>query len=148
MTKAFLVPGGGVTGRVTAYGTAVGSASLFFLRDGDSVDRIDPFSSTITDDTGAYKADGLMLYAYPLHPAGQPEKRRDAHLPRIAIPVLCVNGTRDTLCRRDLMEKALEPVTTAWQMHWIEGADHSLGTASVLEQIREFTRAWLGSNRE
>jgi predicted alpha/beta-hydrolase family hydrolase len=92
-----------------------------------------------------FACDGLILLAYPLHPAGKPEKLRDAHLPRITAPVLCFNGTRDTLCRRDLMEKALEPVKAAWQMHWIEGADHSLATAKALEQIRDFTRSWLGS---
>jgi predicted alpha/beta-hydrolase family hydrolase len=72
-----------------------------------------------------FESDGLLLLAYPLHPAGQPEKLRDAHLPAIRIPVLCFNGTRDALCRRDLMEAALKTVKTKWVMHWVEGADHS-----------------------
>jgi hypothetical protein len=41
------------------------------------------------------------------------------------------------------MEKALEPVRAPWEMHWIEGADHSLGRQKDLQQIRELTRAWL-----
>ena len=90
-----------------------------------------------------FACDGLILLAYPLHPAGKPEKLRDAHLPRIRVPVLCFNGTRDTLCRRDLMEQALEPVAAPWEMHWIEGADHSLGGAAAIDEIREATRAWL-----
>ena len=44
-----------------------------------------------------FACNGLLLFAYPLHPAGQPEKLRDAHLPRIKVPVLCFNGTRDAL---------------------------------------------------
>ena len=68
---------------------------------------------------------GLLLFAYPLHPAGEPDKLRDAHLPSIRCPVLCVNGTRDALCRRDLMDAALRKVTAPWTMHWLEGADHS-----------------------
>lgn len=72
-----------------------------------------------------FECDGLLLLAYPLHPAGQPEKLRDAHLPAIRVPVLCFNGTRDALCRRDLMEAALKTVKTRWVMHWVEGADHS-----------------------
>jgi uncharacterized protein len=72
-----------------------------------------------------FECDGLLLAAYPLHPAGQPEKLRDAHLPNIRCPVLCLNGTRDALCRRDLMETALKTVQAPWTMHWIEGADHS-----------------------
>ena len=56
---------------------------------------------------GEFACDGLLLLAYPLHPAGRPEKLRDAHLARIKVPVLCLNGTRDALCQRDLMERAV-----------------------------------------
>lgn len=85
---------------------------------------------------------GLLLFAYPLHPAGQPEKLRVAHLPDIKVPVLCFNGTRDALCRRDLMERH---VPAAWQMHWLEGADHSLKRAADLETIAAETKAWLAA---
>jgi predicted alpha/beta-hydrolase family hydrolase len=70
-----------------------------------------------------FACDGLILLAYPLHPAGKPQALRTAHWPRIKAPVLCVNGTRDALCERNLMEKALQDVD--WTMHWLEGADHS-----------------------
>ena len=70
-----------------------------------------------------FACDGLLLLAYPLHPAGKPEALRSAHLPRIAQPVLCVSGTRDALCTRELMERAR--VGPRWTMYWIEGADHS-----------------------
>ena len=94
--------------------------------------------------------DGLLLFAYPLHPAGQPEKLRDAHLPQIEVPVLCSNGTRDALCRRDLMERALEQVKAPWRMHWLEGADHSFHVlkrsgrtdAQVLGEIGEAVSRW------
>jgi uncharacterized protein len=98
-----------------------------------------------------FESDGLLLLAYPLHPAGQPEKLRDAHLPSIRVPVLCFNGTRDELCRRDLMERALTPVTTDWTMHWVEGADHSFhvlkssgrNDAAVLAEVADTARAWI-----
>jgi predicted alpha/beta-hydrolase family hydrolase len=98
-----------------------------------------------------FECDGLLLAAYPLHPAGKPEKLRDAHLPDIRCPVLCLNGTRDTLCDRSLMEKALEKVTAPWTMHWIEGADHSFNVlkssgrtnADVDAEVEEAARAWL-----
>lgn len=73
----------------------------------------------------AFPCDGLLLLAYPLHPAGQPEKLRDGHLPSIRVPVLCFSGTRDPMCRPDLMNAALRSVTAPWTMHWLEGADHS-----------------------
>jgi predicted alpha/beta-hydrolase family hydrolase len=99
---------------------------------------------------GGYRCDGLLLLAYPLHPAGQPEKLRDAHLARIGAPVLCFNGTRDTLCRRDLMERALAPLGDRWTMHWLEGADHSFKVLrssgrtdeDVLEEVGQACDAW------
>ena len=83
---------------------------------------------------------GLLLFAYPLHPAGQPDKLRIGHLSEIRVPVLCFNGTRDALCRRDLME---QHVPAAWNMHWLEGADHSLKGAAALAEIGETTRRWI-----
>ncbi|HET7364173.1 MAG TPA: alpha/beta family hydrolase [Burkholderiales bacterium] len=90
-----------------------------------------------------FACDALLLFAYPLHPAGQPEKLRDAHLPRIRVPVLCFNGTRDALCRRDLMERALQNVGPNWRMHWLEGADHSLKGDKVMAEIAAAVAAWL-----
>ena len=96
-------------------------------------------------------ADGLLLLAYPLHPAGQPEKRRDAHLPRITMPVLAFSGTRDALCTRELMERALTSVVAPREMHWIDGADHSFhvlkssGTTdeAVMAEIGAKSRHWI-----
>jgi len=100
-----------------------------------------------------YGCDGLLLYAYPLHPAGQPAKLRDAHLPMIKVPVLCFSGTRDPLCTPSLMENALKTVTADWTMHWIEGADHSFHVlkssgrtdAEVMDEIANTSRSWLAS---
>lgn len=85
---------------------------------------------------------GLLLFAYPLHPAGQPDKLRVEHLSKIGIPVLCFNGTRDALCRRDLMERH---VPAAWNMQWLDGADHSLKRAADLESIARGTQRWLAT---
>ena len=92
-----------------------------------------------------FPCDGLLLFAYPLHPAGQPEKLRDAHLPRIKVPVLCFNGTRDALSRRDLMERALATVTTDWRQHWIDRADHSLKGEAALTEMADTTAAWVAN---
>ena len=94
---------------------------------------------------------GLLLAAYPLHPAGQPEKLRDAHLPHIRCPVLCLNGTRDALCRRDLMASTLQHLGGNWTMHWIEDADHSFHVLrssgrtdeAVDQEVMEAARRWL-----
>ena len=98
-----------------------------------------------------FECDGLLLLAYPLHPPGQPDKLRDAHLPAIKVPVICFNGTRDPFCTPSLMEEVLKRVTTKWEMHWVEGADHSFHVlkssgktdAQVLDEIADASRAWL-----
>jgi len=98
-----------------------------------------------------YRCDGLLLLAYPLHPPGQPDKLRVAHLASIAVPVLCFNGTRDPFCQRGLMEKALSGVGARWTMRWVEGADHGFhvlkksGTTDkrVLEDVADTTRKWI-----
>jgi hypothetical protein len=97
-----------------------------------------------------FPCDGLLLLAYPLHPAGQPDKLRDAHLAEIKVPVLCLNGTRDALCRRDLMERVVDRLTGQWTMHWLEGADHSFHVlkssgrtdSDVLNEIAEVSSVW------
>ncbi len=102
-----------------------------------------------------FACDGLLLLAYPLHPAGKPEELRDAHLAKIEVPVLCLNGTRDALCRRDLMEGVVGRLTDRWTMHWLEGADHSFhvlkssgrSDAEVLGEIAETCAAWASGPR-
>ena len=101
-----------------------------------------------------FAVDRLLLLAYPLHPAGRPEQLRDAHLPRIKMPTLCFNGTRDALCRRDLMEQVLERVPPTFRVHWLDGADHSFhvlkssgrSDAEVLAEMGSTTMEWLGDN--
>ena len=102
-----------------------------------------------------FACDGLLLLAYPLHPAGKPEELRDAHLAKIEVPVLCLNGTRDALCRRDLMEGVVGRLTDRWTMHWLEGADHGFhvlkssgrSDAEVLGEIAETCAAWASGLR-
>jgi predicted alpha/beta-hydrolase family hydrolase len=101
-----------------------------------------------------FPMDGLLCLAYPLHPAGQPAKLRDAHLPAISVPTLCINGTKDELCTGALMEEVLKRVQPTFQMHWLEGADHSYTVkkketgrtnAEVMAEIGDAVEAWLGS---
>ena len=98
-----------------------------------------------------FACDALLLLAYPLHPAGEPTKLRDAHLARITVPVLCLNGTRDALCRRDSMDAVVAKLAGNFRMHWLEGADHSFHVlkasgrtdADVLNEVGNATKRWL-----
>jgi len=97
-----------------------------------------------------FACDGLLLLAYPLHPTGQPDKLRVAHLERIKAPVLCLNGTRDALCDQQLMTRAVARLTDVWTMHWLQGADHSFHVlkssgrtdADVLDETGAAYAAW------
>ena len=96
-----------------------------------------------------FTCDGLLLLAYPLHPAGNTDKLRDQHMKDIKVPVLCFNGTRDALCDRELMERARKG--TNWQMHWLDGADHSFkvlkssgrSEQDVYGEVTAVSRDWL-----
>ncbi len=98
----------------------------------------------------SFDCSGLLLFAYPLHPPGQPDKLRDAHLHSIEVPVLCFSGTRDAFCTPELMTKTVEPLKN-WQMHWLESADHSFhvpkssgrNDAQVLDEVADITRPWV-----
>lgn len=98
-----------------------------------------------------FAADGLLLLAYPLHPPGKPNQLRDAHLSKIAMPVCCFCGTRDPFVTREIMERVLEKVTAPWEMHWVEGADHSFHAlkssgrtdAAVMSDIADTSRHWM-----
>jgi predicted alpha/beta-hydrolase family hydrolase len=102
---------------------------------------------------GGFDADGLLLLAYPLHPPNQFGKLRDTHLPQIAMPVLCLNGTRDEFCRRDLMLRTLTLVKPTWTMRWLDGADHSFHVLKssgrtdrdVMEEVRLATTEWVST---
>jgi len=98
-----------------------------------------------------FPCDGLLLLAYPLHPEGKPEQLRDAHLPNIAVPTLCLNGTRDALCTPELMEQVLTRVGPRFRMHWLDGADHSWHVlkrsgrtdADVLDEAGRVAEEWI-----
>jgi predicted alpha/beta-hydrolase family hydrolase len=98
-----------------------------------------------------FECDGLLLLAYPLHPPGKPDQLRDAHLPTIKVPVICFSGTRDPFCTPSLMENVLARVKTSWEMHWVEGADHSFHVlkssgktdAQVTDEIADAVQKWV-----
>jgi hypothetical protein len=100
-----------------------------------------------------FACDGLLLLAYPLHPAGQPERLRAEHLPRIRVPVLCLNGTRDTLCTQALMDATVRGLGGNWTLRWLAGADHGFHVlkssgrtdSEVLAEVGEAVAAWEAS---
>ena len=79
-------------------------------------------------------ATGLVFFGYPLHPPDAPAKRRDAHLPRIEVPMLFVHGTRDPFGTPNELRQVTESLPTA-QLHLVEGGDHSLQRSRRWESL-------------
>ncbi len=68
---------------------------------------------------------GLVLLGYPLHPPGKPDVPRTAHLPRIRVPILLVQGTRDAFGTRAEVTPVFDALPAEVTYDFIEGGDHS-----------------------
>jgi len=91
---------------------------------------------------GAEGIDGLVFLGYPLHPPGQPEKRRDKHLPAIAAPMLFVQGARDAFGTPGELRPILQRLRAAAELCVITDGDHSFkvpkSSGRSPEQVQEF----------
>jgi predicted alpha/beta-hydrolase family hydrolase len=67
---------------------------------------------------------GLILFGYPLHPPGRPEKVRSEHFPAIVQPALFLQGTRDKLCDLELLRHALKTYGGTPSLEIVEEGDH------------------------
>jgi predicted alpha/beta-hydrolase family hydrolase len=94
---------------------------------------------------------GVVLFGYPLHPAGRPEELRAAHLASITVPTLFIQGTRDALCDLERLRSVLRRVPKA-TLHTVESGDHSFrlprragrSDAEVLAEVVATAARWLG----
>jgi predicted alpha/beta-hydrolase family hydrolase len=83
------------------------------------------------EDGVRFRAQGLALLGYPLHPPGKPEALRDAHLPAVRVPMLFVQGERDAFGTREEMTPLalrLAGSSRGTRLYVVEGGDHSLAT--------------------
>jgi len=89
------------------------------------------------------KVDGLVCLGYPLCAMGDRTKVRDEVLRALTTPILFVQGTRDSLCPLDLLERVRGEMKAPNCLHVVEGGDHSLrlpkrrlqGTSKTQEDI-------------
>jgi uncharacterized protein len=101
---------------------------------------------------------GIAFFGFPLHPAGKPAVNRAAHLFKVEIPMLFLQGTRDALADasllklvvRDLSNLSLSKPRELATLHLAEGADHSFhvlkssgrNDREVLAEILDAFAAW------
>jgi uncharacterized protein len=72
------------------------------------------------------KVSGLVCLGYPLCAMGDRAKLRDEVLRALTTPILFVQGTRDSLCPLDLLERVRAEMKAPNFLHVVDGADHSL----------------------
>ncbi len=68
---------------------------------------------------------GLVFLGFPLHPAGKPSVARAEHLHRVRVPLLFVQGTRDTLADASLIRQVTRELDAQASLSIIPDADHS-----------------------
>jgi len=95
---------------------------------------------------------GLVFLGYPLHPPGQPEKLRAAHLARIREPMLFVQGARDAFGTPEELAPILAPLGPSVRVHVVADGDHSfkvpkrgpVSQPQVFAQVQDEIVRWLG----
>ena len=93
---------------------------------------------------------GLVFFGFPLHPPNAPGTKRADHLPKVPMPMLFLQGTRDTLADLRLLGPICANLGPRATLHVIESADHSFhvlkrsGTddIAVLKHLAETVASW------
>lgn len=94
---------------------------------------------------------GLVFAGFPLHPAGKPSTERAGHLADVRVPMLFLQGTRDTLADLDLIRETTATLGSRATLHVVEGADHSFhvlarsgrNDAQVREELLDAMAGWM-----
>jgi hypothetical protein len=86
------------------------------------------------------KVDGVVCLGYPLCAMGDRTKLRDEVLRALTTPILFVQGTRDSLCPLDLLERARGQMKAPNFLHIVEGSDHSLRVPKRQLQLKSETQ--------
>src|SRR5258705_4558826 len=95
---------------------------------------------------------GLAVLGFPPHPAGEPSSDRAKHLADVKIPMLFVQGTRDSLAELKLLEPVVKKLGPTATLHRVEGADHSFhvparsgrNDGEAMNEILDAFAAWIG----
>jgi predicted alpha/beta-hydrolase family hydrolase len=93
---------------------------------------------------------GLVFLGFPLHPPGKPGEERARHLFDIDLPMLFLQGTRDTFARPDLLAPVTQRLGDLASVHYVEGGDHSFkvpkrsgrAESEVLRGLASTISAW------
>jgi uncharacterized protein len=87
---------------------------------------------------------GIIFYGFPLHPPGKPSTERADHLKELKIPMLFLQGSKDTLATWALISKVCASLRKATLVKF-EGADHSFkaGKKDIMSLLVNETKNWV-----
>ena len=93
---------------------------------------------------------GLVFFGFPLHPPNKPGSKRAEHLKKVTVPMLFLQGTRDTLADLTLLKPICKELGSLATLHIIETADHSFHMlkksgktdADALRELAQTTASW------
>ena len=68
---------------------------------------------------------GLAFLGFPLHPPGKPGIERAEHLKAVKVPMLFLQGTRDTFAELALLQQVVKSLGKRATLSLVEGGDHS-----------------------
>ena len=96
---------------------------------------------------------GLAFLGFPLHPAGKPSDARAKHLVDVHVPMLFIQGTRDTLAELSLLEPVVRRLGASASLHRVAEADHSFHVlvrsgrkdGEVMSEILDALSVWIGA---
>jgi predicted alpha/beta-hydrolase family hydrolase len=96
---------------------------------------------------------GLVFFGFPLHPPNQPGTKRADHLTKVTVPMLFLQGTRDTFADLGLLCPVCAKLSPQPTLHIIESADHSFhmlkssgkSDAEILRELAQTTATWASS---
>jgi uncharacterized protein len=96
---------------------------------------------------------GLAFVGFPLHASGKPSTERAEHLNRVEIPMLFLQGSRDTLSEAALIETVVKRLGPLAKLYLVDGADHSFHVparsgrkdADVMDEILDVFAEWAES---
>ena len=90
------------------------------------------------------KVKGIIFYGFPLHAPGKPSIERGDHLKNVKVPMLFLQGTRDTLAKIDLIESVTSSLKKATLIK-IEGANHSFkaGKNDNIDVLANASNDWI-----
>jgi predicted alpha/beta-hydrolase family hydrolase len=88
----------------------------------------------------------LLLFSYPLHPPGSPDKSeaRTSHWPQIHCPVLLLSGESDPFAKIDLLRAAVPRLGGPAELVTYPGLGH--GLLPVLDDVLDRVAAFLATH--